>query len=185
MQAALRRDEDREETPAIAEIYRDHLRAVARWARSLGGPQADVDDLVQEVFTVALRRLPSYRGEAKLTTWLFGITRNVIRAERQRSRWRRLWGRLTDEVADSVATLDRTPAEALEQRQLRQRVYRALEKLGERQRTAFILFEVDELPGEEIAERMGIKVATLWVTLHRARAEVARQLRRMDEEERA
>jgi RNA polymerase sigma-70 factor, ECF subfamily len=169
--------------PAMAELYREHFRLVTGWVRGLAGSRADVDDLVQEVFTVALKRLPSYRGEAKLTTWLFGITRNVVRADRRRARWRRFWKSADDEVADTVAAPDRTPVEALEQRRLRERLDRALDGMSDRARTAFLLFEVEELPGEEIAERLGVKVSTLWVILHRARADLARRLEALEGKE--
>ncbi|MHB8420221.1 MAG: RNA polymerase sigma factor [Myxococcales bacterium] len=176
--------EDLRSAPAMAQIYRDHVRAVTHWARALAGPRVDVDDVVQDVFATALRQLPGFRAEAKLRTWLFGITRNVVRAERRRARWRRFWGGPDrDEALESLPSPVRDPAEALEQRQLRERLYRALAGLGERQRTAFILFEVEELSGEEIAERMGLKLSTLWVTLHRARGELSRRLDELEGKE--
>src|SRR5213075_3193808 len=52
-------------------IYRLHGRAIARWIVRLGGPAVVVEDLLQEVFLAVSRQLPGFRGDAKLTTWLF------------------------------------------------------------------------------------------------------------------
>ena len=60
--------------PDLDAIYRAHAGTVARWAAKLAGPGNDVEDLVHEVFLVARRRLPEFRGDAKVTTWLYRIT---------------------------------------------------------------------------------------------------------------
>src|SRR6266404_2479783 len=59
-------------------VFRQHAAAVARWVAALGGPLLDVEDTVQEVFMVAHRRLSEFRGDAKVSTWLFQITRRVV-----------------------------------------------------------------------------------------------------------
>src|SRR2546423_1814126 len=69
--------------PPLAEVYRRHAADVARWAARLGGPLIDVDDVVQEVFVVVNRKLPHFRGDAKVTTWLFRITDHVVRNHRR------------------------------------------------------------------------------------------------------
>jgi RNA polymerase sigma-70 factor (ECF subfamily) len=68
---------------ACARLYRDHAAPVARWLSSLGVPHADVPDLVQEVFLVAHRRLGTFRGDARLETWLYAIALNVARQQRR------------------------------------------------------------------------------------------------------
>jgi len=60
--------------PDLDALYRQYAPAVARWVAHLGGPRIDVDDLVHEIFLVAHRRLAEFRGEAKVTTWLYRIT---------------------------------------------------------------------------------------------------------------
>jgi DNA-directed RNA polymerase specialized sigma24 family protein len=55
--------------------------------------------------------------------------------------------------------------------------------MNDRYRTALVLFEIEDLPGEEVAERMGIKLSNLWVLLHRARAELVRRVNEIREEE--
>ncbi len=58
----------------------------------------------------------------------------------------------------------------MEQREAGARVYAALDQLSERDRTLMILFELEQLTGEAIAELVGVRIDTLWVQLHRARA---------------
>jgi RNA polymerase sigma-70 factor, ECF subfamily len=158
----------------VEEIYRMHSAEVARWAARLGGPHVELEDAVQEVFTQVQRHLDSYRGEAKLTTWLFQITANVLRQHRRRDRWKR-WMRSSSDELEQVAAPG-SPHESLEARQARELIHRAMDGMSERYRTALVLFEIEDLPGDEVAERMGIKLSNLWVLLHRARAELVRQV---------
>jgi RNA polymerase sigma-70 factor (ECF subfamily) len=67
-------------------------------------------------------------------------------------------------------------ADMEERRQELDLIYKALDRMRERDRTLIILFELEELSGLEIAELKGVKVATVWVWLHRARAEFRRQV---------
>ena len=156
---------------SISEVYRLHAGDVARWAARLGGPQVDVEDVVQDVFLTAHRLLPEFRGEAKITTWLFRITQNQVRHRLRRLRLRRLFS--SSEEGDILAELPSgtpSPVDDLERKEARATVYRILDGMSDKYRTAFILFEIEKLPGEDIAQLLNQKVATIWVWLHRARA---------------
>jgi RNA polymerase sigma-70 factor (ECF subfamily) len=166
---------------SVEEVYRAHAADVARWAARLGGPELELEDVVQEVFAQVHRHLHSYRGDAKLTSWLFRITENVVRTHGRRNRWRRLLRGPAEEVA-RLPSADDPPDESAEKRQSRELIQRALGRLSLRYRTAIVLFELEELSGEEVAERMGIKLSNLWVLLHRARAELVRQVSEIREE---
>src|SRR5258708_28224456 len=98
-------------------VFRQHAAAVARWAAALGGPLLDVEDTVQEVFMVAHRRLSEFRGDAKVSTWLFQITRRVVLGQRRRARWRRWLRGSAEDVAGHGATPELGPVEELERRQ--------------------------------------------------------------------
>ncbi|HUB10163.1 MAG TPA: sigma-70 family RNA polymerase sigma factor [Myxococcales bacterium] len=165
--------------PTVEEVYRSHGADVARWAARLGGPRLELEDVVQEVFTQVHRHLGGFRGEAKLSTWLFRITENVVRRQRRRERWRAFW---RGAPADAPAP-EATPESELQRRQARALIRRALDRLSERQRTALVLFELEELPGEEVAERLGVTAANLWVILHRARAELGKRVHELRLEE--
>jgi RNA polymerase sigma-70 factor, ECF subfamily len=161
-------------------LYRAHAQRVACWAARLAGPSLDVEDLVQEVFLTVHRLLPSFRGEARVTTWMFRITENVVRHRRRKERFRRWLGGSSTDVAGHVPSPRPTPVEELERRQAAETVYRVLDTLPEKYRTVLVLFELEEYSGEEIAQLTGQKLATVWVWLHRARAQFLAKLEKLD-----
>jgi RNA polymerase sigma-70 factor, ECF subfamily len=154
-------------TPAL--LYRRHFQDVCRWVSYLMGPVPEVEDVVQEVFVIACRRLDSFRGDAKPSTWLYGIARNLVRNHRRRMKLRKLFLAGDTEDVERVAAQDPSPADEVERREREQLVYRVLDGMKEKYRTVLILFELEGLDGKEIAERLQIKEATVWVQLHRAR----------------
>jgi RNA polymerase sigma factor (sigma-70 family) len=164
------------EALSVEQVFRAHAAEVTRWVSRLGGQRSDLEDLVQEVFLRVQRYLPSYRGEAQLTTWLFQITANVVRAHRRRERWRSMFGRSEDVREGTVREPEASPDDRLSQNEAQALVYRALDRMKDRYRTAIILFEIEDLPGERVAELMGITLANVWVVLHRARAELVKQI---------
>lgn len=164
------------EVPSLAEVYRLHAPAVARWATRLSGRSQDTGDLVQDVFLVVQRRLSSFRpGQASLTTWLFLITENVVRNHRRRTRLR---GWIFGDRPPALERADegRTPAEHLEWQRDVRRVYQVLDRLRESDRTLLVLFELEGYSGQQAAELLGLKPETIWVRLHRARQRFHDQL---------
>jgi RNA polymerase sigma-70 factor (ECF subfamily) len=164
--------------PALApesfdKLYREHVEEVARWAARLGGADLDVDDVVQEVFVAVHKQLPKFRGESSVRTWLYRITANQVGERRRRERWRRFFGGAPAEELVSPAL---TPVENLERREAAARVYRALDAMNDRYRTLVILFELEKLSGQQIAELLGMSLDAVWVTLHRARAQFKKRL---------
>lgn len=162
-----------ERTDPLDVLYARHASDVKRWGRRLAGPAADLEDLLHDVFVIALRRRFTFRGDATMKTWLFRITHNVVRARRRRSLIRSLiFGRRQDEIA-ATAPSAVTPYEEIERRERHLRLYRALDRLPDAYRTALILYEIEGLPGEEVAQLTGIRLGTLWVRLHRGRAKLS------------
>ncbi|HMC94428.1 MAG TPA: RNA polymerase sigma factor [Polyangia bacterium] len=163
----------------VGDLYRDHAATVARWATRLGGPGIDAEDIVHEVFLVAHRRLGEFRGEAKPATWLFRTTELVVRAHRRKARLR-AWLRhaiAEEQPAEMQAGSSWiSPVENLIERQRARTVYRALDSLDDKHRSLFVLFELEGLSGEEIARLTGVKLATVWVRLHRARQRFVRRI---------
>ena len=166
--------------PNLDALYRAHAPAVARWAAKLAGPCADVEDLVHEIFLVARRLLPDFRGEAKVTTWLYRITERVALENRRKDRFRRWFSHARRaEIEETISPPHLTPVDELERRQSSETVYRILDRMPDKYRTVIILFEIEELSGEEIAALTGLKVATVWVHLHRARERFLAEVRRV------
>jgi len=169
-------------TLSIENVYRDYCDAVTRWAARLAGPEVETEDLVQEIFLVAHRKLGSFRHEGALATWLYRITERVVLRRRRRERMRR-WLMLPDARAGvDTASSAPTPLETLQRRRAAELTYEALEALNENHRSAFILFEIEELSGQEIAELKGVSVSTVWVWLHRARARFLERLAKLEGE---
>lgn len=150
-------------------MYERYATTVDRWVRRLAGPRADTDDLMHDVFVVALRRREEFRAEASVKTWLFRITENVVASRQRRDRVRRwlLW-RHTQEVSD-LQVASGSPQEEVETRERQVRLYRALDRLPTKYRTALVMYEIEGLPGTEVAELCGVEINALWVRLHRAR----------------
>jgi RNA polymerase sigma-70 factor, ECF subfamily len=154
----------------LDQLYETYEPSVERWVRRLAGPGAEVGDLVHDVFLVALRRRHEFRGDAKLSTWLFRITERIVRKRRFR---RRLHGFLNLVFRDDTTVLapaSPTPLEELERRQRCALLYAALDRLPEKYRTPVIMFDIDGRSAAEVATFLGIKTNAVWVRVHRARA---------------
>jgi RNA polymerase sigma-70 factor (ECF subfamily) len=165
----------------VAELYDRYAHQVERWARRLAGPRFDTEDLLHDIFLVVLRRRHEFRGDSKITTWLFRITDRVIRWRRRNEALRQLlWGRHGQGLLGAQCSAP-TPVEELERREHNLRLYRALDKLPEKCRTALILSALEGLPGEDIAALTGTSANTVWVRVHRARAKLADLLSRETE----
>jgi RNA polymerase sigma-70 factor (ECF subfamily) len=154
--------------PSFEAAYREHAQSVARWARQLGGAGIDVEDVVQEVFVVVSRKLAGFRGEARFTSWLFEITRKTTANHRRRQRWR-FWQQPCDARLVSVWSEARDPHAELERRQMAEIFYSALDQLPEKYRTVLVLYEIEGLSTQAIAELCQLNGSTVKVQLHRAR----------------
>jgi RNA polymerase sigma-70 factor (ECF subfamily) len=153
----------------LAELYRQQGEAVSRWVKRLWGRQ-DAEDVLHEVFMVVQRRLPEFRGEAALTTWLYTITVRVVSGRRRRERLRRLiFARAVPEL-QVERTNTETPLAGALREQASSIVYAVLDKLSERDRTLLIMFELEGLPIAQIMAVLSITEDNAWVSLHRARA---------------
>jgi RNA polymerase sigma-70 factor (ECF subfamily) len=131
---------------------------------------------------VVHRKLDAFRPtQARLTTWLFRITQNVVRARRRRDRVTR-WLFGERELPVELPADAPLPDAELSARSDTALVYRALDALKEDDRTALVLFELEGLPGDEVAELMGLKVDALWVRLHRARKRFQQRVEELDAE---
>jgi RNA polymerase sigma-70 factor (ECF subfamily) len=169
-------DDRSEKALAFDALYQAHAPSVWRWARRIGGPDTDVEDVVQEVFLRACRGFPSFRGESDARTWLYRITVRFVMRQKRRRRfaWR------SAGHADSLDREREAPAdEHLQSREAEALLYRALDSLDARKRALLVAFELQELSGAEIAAALGLKLSTFWVKLHRARVQLRHELERL------
>lgn len=159
----------------IERFYREHAERVLAWAIRLGGPAVDPEDVAQDVFAVALRRLPDFRGESRLSTWLFGITRRVVANARRKAALRRLVG-LGDlpEIPSAAPGAD----EVVDRLRRRRQVQLALESLRSGQREVIALVDLEGLTSAEAASLLGVPVGTVYSRLHVARRAFGEALQR-------
>lgn len=157
-------------------LFRAHGAEVSRWVRALAGPEADAEDLVQDVFIAVHRARSGFRGDSALRTWLFGITSNLVKRHRRVQRVRRWLSGSAGEVAGKLAAATPLADDQLAQRQARLRVHRVLDQLSHKFRTALILFELEGKPAAEIAELFGVTPSVVFVWLTRARAQFYKHL---------
>jgi RNA polymerase sigma-70 factor, ECF subfamily len=154
-------------------VYIEHFQHVSRWARALGGLEADLDDLSQEVFLVVRRKLASYAGPS-LPAWLYGITRKTVSDYRRRAFMRRLLGGLSRSLDASTEPEPDTAMHSSDRWEARRILRRVLARMSHVRRSAFILFEIEGYSGEEIAELEQIPLATVYTRLHHARKDFLR-----------
>jgi RNA polymerase sigma-70 factor, ECF subfamily len=155
-------------------LYRESATKVARWAARLGGPFVDPADIVQEVFIIAYRRRSTLSVGVKPTTWLFGITSHVVQAHLRKQRARQWFFRQNAEARQMA--FGPTPMENLEQRRAEAKAYRILDQMAPKHRNAFILFELEGMSTQQIAELLGVNLGTVKVWLHRARTQFIKRL---------
>lgn len=169
--------EESEKRDPLDVLYEQHSADVKRWAWRLAGPREDLEDVLHDVFVIALRRRFAFRGQASIKTWLFRITHLVVRNRLRRKFIRGLIFRRHEDELRSTMVSSGTPQDEIERRERHLRLYDALNTLPDSYRTTLILYEIEGLSGEEVAELTGVNVGTVWVRLHRGRARLVAHLR--------
>lgn len=167
------------QTDAWARLYQRHFGQIFRHVRYLGGEQAAVEDLVQEVFARALVALRDFDGRSSFSTWLHGIAVNVAR-----NHWRASTStqtahdrlRAIQTVRESVREPDVDRAHLARERA--RAVYAILADLPEHLREAFVLRDLEGIAPDEAAAQLGISVGNLAVRATRARQRVRAELER-------
>ncbi len=165
-------------------LYRDKVFGVTY--RMLGNRQ-EAEDVAQEVFITIFKSIDRFRGDAKLSTWVYRITANHTK-NRLRYLARREGGRQNqydDEAANAgpeVAFVAKStsPDTALETAQLERRLQKAMESLDESQRILIVLRDIEDLSYDEIAQAVETPVGTVKSRLHRARAAMREYLEEQD-----
>ena len=161
---------------AFETIYRTHsgrLYSVA--CRVLGNP-TDAEDLLQEIFLAAHRKLESFRGESALGTWLYRLAMNLC-LDHLRSRASRS-GQVTDSLDDEFGLDDVGSRRLAERTVAKMDLERALAQLPEGCRAAFVLHDVEGLEHREVAAALGIAEGTSKSQVHKARMRLRAMLGR-------
>lgn len=147
---------------AFERLYRAHHARVFSLAMRMAGPQW-AEDLTQEVFIRAWKKLGTFRQEASFGTWLHRLAVNLILSRRETLKKREQRQLPAGEVVlGRTASRRESPGLALD-------IERAIQQLPDGAKEVFVLYEVQGYPHAEIGEMMGISTGTSKSQLHRAR----------------
>jgi RNA polymerase sigma-70 factor (ECF subfamily) len=157
-------------------IFERYSRPVISFIYDQVNDRELADELTQETFVRAYRGLKSLRKETKLSTWLFGIAKNVAR-ESLRARIRQNQHiDLDDKQVLDLSDHTPVPSSQLLDKEFNQVVQKSLAMLDEDKRTVFTLKVFHQCSYEEIAEITGFSIPKLKTDLHRARAEMRQRV---------
>jgi RNA polymerase sigma-70 factor (ECF subfamily) len=164
------------------ELIRPYERSVYVMALSYLKNETDAEDVAQDAFIRAFRKLSLFRAESKFSTWLISITINEARTRLRRQALVRMepLEQQPDEARGISPALLRDwreiPSDALERQEFRNLIQRAVEQLPEIYQQVCLLRDVDELTINETAETLNISIPSVKVRLHRARMMLQKQL---------
>jgi RNA polymerase sigma-70 factor, ECF subfamily len=167
------------DTAAFEALYQQHASRLYNLASRMSGGPADAEDLLQDIFLLAYRKLGSYRGESSLGTWLYRLAMNHC-LDVLRNRQTRM-GQVTDSMDEPDASPVAAPTPALSSVS-RIDLERAIEALPPACRAAFLLHDVEGFGHQEVAEILGVSEGTSKSQVHKARLRIrahlgARELR--------
>lgn len=162
------------QTVDVEQLFREHGPFVWRSLRRFGLSETDADDVCQEVFVVVFRRLSEFEHRSSMRTWLYGISVRLALAHRRRAHTKR---ELPTATPPEVVSPD-GPHDKLADREARELLDRALDALDDDKRAVFVLYEVEQLPMNEIARAVECPLQTAYSRLHAAREQVQSFLRR-------
>ncbi len=164
---------------AFRDLVERHQNAVIGTVAKMLGNSGDAEDISQQVFLRVWRNAKRYRPDAKFTTYLFTITRNLVFNEtRRRGRKKEVSADEREENSHHLieASPDTQPDAELLQAELQRAVDAAISALPEAQRMAVILRRYDQLPYEDIAEVLGLSLSAVKSLLFRARTALRESL---------
>lgn len=170
----------KEDHAAFRELVERHRNAVIGTVAKMLGDPTEAEDIAQQVFIRLWKHAKHYRPEAKFTTYLFTIARNLVFNEsRRRSRKKEVSIEEREASANFhiTAATERQPDASLLQGELQQAVDRAISSLPETQRVAVILRRYEQMPYEEIAKVLALSVPAIKSLLFRARTTLREALR--------
>ncbi|HET8939844.1 MAG TPA: RNA polymerase sigma factor [Polyangiales bacterium] len=150
-------------------LFRAYAGFIAGFLVRMGVPFAELDDLVQEVFLVALRKGGYYRGPAQPRTWLSAIALRVAQASRRTRNTRNMRETPDSDALDLLPLAASDEGERLDARRRVQKVQHALSSLADEHRAAFLLYELEGESCESIAAAWNVPVGTVYSRLHYAR----------------
>jgi RNA polymerase sigma-70 factor (ECF subfamily) len=159
---------------AFEALYRQHAGRLYNLAYRMSGSADDADDLVQEMFLQAFRKLDTYKGDSSLGTWLYRLGVNLC-LDRIRSKAGKM-AQVTDSIDEEDADPVVAPGAPAELNVTRMDLERAVGTLPPSYRAAFVLHDVEGYQHDEIARMLDISEGSSKSLLHKARMKLRRAL---------
>lgn len=161
---------------AFRNLLHDYQKRIFAVCYSYTGDSSAADDLAQEVFIEVHKSVKNFRGEAKLSTWMYRVATNKslnwIRQNKKHLRSRsiqRFYENGSQEKADIEDQKQANPSEILIQNEYSNSIQIAIDSLPENQKTAFVLNKVEGLSYKKVAEIMDLSLSAVESLIHRAR----------------
>jgi RNA polymerase sigma-70 factor (ECF subfamily) len=161
---------------ALVTTYQHRVFAVAY--RMLGN-RAEAEEAAQEVFLRVYRAIGDFRGDARLSTWLYAITSRLCLSRLGSGARRMAQAREDESALDALTSHEADAATALEQREQQAALRRAIAELPEDRKIMVVLRDLQGLSYEEIAETLDLTLGTVRSRLHRARLELKEKLEKL------
>jgi len=160
---------------SFEELVLKHQKAVLNAAYRYTGNPSVAEELTQDVFVRVFRAAKSYRPEARFSTWLFTIVRNVCMNYKMRE-GKQDHQMDADNDLTEVSQSQENPEQRAIRRELELKIQKAIMSLPETLRMPLILSQFHQMPYEEIAKVLELSVAAVKVRIHRARNALAERL---------
>jgi RNA polymerase sigma-70 factor (ECF subfamily) len=160
----------------LKKIYNDYRPGILRYLSGMVGAH-EAEDLTQEVFAKIGRSLRGFRGESRLSTWIYRIATNAA-LDRLRSasfKAARSSRHSGDEVEEWTGKKPPAPEGLLMRKEMNQCILKLLEKLPENYRAVVVLKEMEGFTSREISEILGLSLDTVKMRLHRGRARLKKE----------
>lgn len=157
--------------PDLAETYREHYGFVWRSLRRLGVPDVAVDDAVHDVFVVAAKRLHEFEGRAAITSWLFAV---AVRVSKHQRRSAARHHRRKDALAAELNAGSGAQAGDFARQDAVRTLHGLLELIDDKLRHVYILMELEQMTGREVAQLLSLTVPTVHSRLRAARQQLRR-----------
>jgi RNA polymerase sigma-70 factor (ECF subfamily) len=162
------------EHPSFDEVYRDLREQILSLGFRMTGRREDAEDVLQETFLLVHRHLPGFRGDSKVSTWVYRIATRVALALRKKRGNRSGIALDPERATDLPAPLSPDPLQSAEEVE---RIRRALQSLSPGHNAVLSLLAVDGLTPAEVAEVLGVPEGTVWSRASHARRKLREKLR--------
>ncbi|HTA62862.1 MAG TPA: RNA polymerase sigma factor [Bacteroidia bacterium] len=174
----------------LQQLVETYKRLVFNTAVNFLQHREEAEDITQEVFIEVYQSLSKFKEQSTISTWIYRITVNKcldhLRAKKRQKRFGFLTSLFHPESGEELTEISHFdhPGIEIEKKEKARFLFKAIEALPENQKTAFILWHIEELPQKEIAEIMQSSVKAVESLLQRAKANLRKELEKIYPERR-